>query len=63
MKNRRMGVWIIACDYQGLVVAARSLTSHGHTDSLVSEAWVALHAVILAKESSLLDIILEGDAL
>jgi ribonuclease HI len=63
MKNRMMGVGIIARDYQGLVVAARSLTLHGHTDSLVAEAWAALHAVVLAKESGLLDIILEGDAL
>jgi hypothetical protein len=38
MKNRRMGVGIIACDYQELVVAAHSLTLHGHTDSLVAEA-------------------------
>jgi ribonuclease HI len=63
MKNRRMGVGIIARDYQGLVVAAHSLTLHGYTDSLVAEAWAALHAVDLAKESGLLDIILEGDAL
>jgi hypothetical protein len=63
MKNRRMGVGIIARDYQVLVVAARSLTLHGHTDSLVAEAWAALHAVVLAKESGLLDFILEGDAL
>jgi hypothetical protein len=63
MKNRRMGVGIIARDYQGLVVAACSLTLHDHTDSLVAEAWAALHAIVLAKESGLLDIILEGDAL
>ncbi|XP_062147888.1 uncharacterized protein LOC133856866 [Alnus glutinosa] len=63
MKNRRMRVGIIAHDYQGLVVAARSLILHGHTDSIVAEAWAALHAIVLAKESGLLDIILEGDAL
>jgi hypothetical protein len=58
-----MGVGIIARDYQGLVVVTRSLTLHGNTNSLVAEAWAALHDVVLAKESCLLDIILEGDAL
>lgn len=63
MKNRRIGVGIIARDFQGQVVATRSLTLHVHTDPLVTETWVALHAVLFAKESGLLDIILEGDAL
>jgi hypothetical protein len=36
MKNRRIGVGILACDFQGLVVASRSFTLHVHIDPLVA---------------------------
>jgi hypothetical protein len=63
MKNRQIGLEIIARDFQGQVVAARNLTLHVHTDPFVAETWAALHAVLFAKESDLLDTILERDAL
>jgi hypothetical protein len=58
-----IGVRIIVRDSYGRVSAARSLTLSSHANPLVAEAWVALYAVMLNKDSGLLDIILEGDAL
>lgn len=62
IKNGRIGVSIIARDSWRQVVVAHSLTISALVDSVVVEAWAASHAVLFAKETGLLDLILKGDA-
>jgi hypothetical protein len=62
-RTGRIGIGIIARNSQGRDLVARGLTLSSHADPSVAEAWVALYAVMLSKDSSLLDIILEGDVL
>lgn len=46
-RTGRIGIGIIACNSQGRVLVAGSLTLSSHADPSVAEAWAALYAVML----------------
>jgi ribonuclease HI len=62
-KEGYTGCGIIICDYEGQVLAARSITQVSIMDPTMAEAWAALQALLFSKEIGFFDAILEGDAL
>jgi len=58
-KTGRIGFEIVARNYQGHILAARSLTQSSIIDPTLAEAWAALHAFLFSKETRLFGIILE----
>jgi hypothetical protein len=54
---------MIAHDFKGLVLGARSITIACITDSTAAEAIAALYATNFCKKLGYFDVIMEGDAL
>jgi hypothetical protein len=50
MKERRVGIGLIARDSRGVCLAARSMSLNIHTDATTAEALAAVHAVMFCKE-------------
>jgi ribonuclease HI len=61
--NGRMGIGIVVRDYEGHVIAARSVTIMGNLEPIAAEALAAFQATNFSKDLGLQHIILEGDAL
>jgi hypothetical protein len=62
-KNGRIEIEIVVCNYEGVVLAARSTTKNVMVELFVAEALVAFYAMELCRKIGYIDIILEGDAL
>ncbi|XP_040988990.1 uncharacterized protein LOC121236613 [Juglans microcarpa x Juglans regia] len=59
----RVGIGIVIRDFEGRVVASRSMQRYIFTDSYTAKSQGALQAIIFARDIGLRRIILEGDAL
>jgi hypothetical protein len=58
-----IGIGIVVCDHEGVVLATCITTKNVLVELLVSEALIVFNVVDLCKELGFMNIILEGDAL
>jgi ribonuclease HI len=62
VKERHIGIGIVARDEYGNFLGARAITKMVVTTSKVAEAMAALEAILFCKQAGFFIVLLEGDA-
>jgi ribonuclease HI len=62
MKDRLVGIGIVARDHSGSFLGARAITKKFVGSPKLAETMATLAAVLFCKEASFFEVILEGDA-
>jgi len=62
VKERHIGIGIVARDEHGNFLGARAITKKVVTTPNVAEAMAALEAILFCKQAGFFNVLLEGDA-